>query len=103
MREPDSAHPRMGMHRTEVDGWLAEWRIDRCGIRMISVCDGSDEPLVSFTAASAPDLVQMREQFPELERLWDAIRHAYWRELFGPRDIRVDGSSSRCADPSHCR
>ncbi len=71
----------MGEHRTEVDGWLAEWRIDHQCIRMMVVRNGSEDPLVSFTAASAPDLAYMRDRFPELSRLWDAIRHEYWAEF----------------------
>ena len=75
----------MGEHRTEVDGWLAEWRIDHHQIRMMLVRNGSEKPLLLCTAASAPDLAQMRERFPELSRLWDAIRHEYWAEFTPPR------------------
>jgi hypothetical protein len=32
--------------------------------------------------AAAPDLAEMRERFPKLSRLWDAIRQEYWAELF---------------------
>lgn len=74
----------MSEHRTEVDGWLAVWRIDGYRIRMMLVRNGSEKPLISFNTASAPDLVQMRERFPELSRLWDAIRHAYWTEVAPP-------------------
>lgn len=72
---------KLDEHRTELDGWLAEWRIDCHCIRIMLVRNGSEKPLVSFTVASAPDLVQMREQFPELSRLWDAVRHEYWAEF----------------------
>lgn len=74
----------MDTYRTEMDGWLAEWQIDHYRIRILLVCNGSEKPLVSYTAASAPDLVQMREQFTEMSRLWDAIRHAYWTEVAPP-------------------
>ncbi|WP_330249701.1 hypothetical protein OG874_25730 [Nocardia sp. NBC_00565] len=75
----------MDEYRTEVDGWLAEWRIDHHRIRIMLVCNGSDsKPLASFTPASAPDLAQMRELFPNLSGLWDAIRHEYWAEVFPP-------------------
>ena len=45
------------------------------------------QPLISIsTPAAAPDLVQMREQFPKLSRLWDAIRHEYWLESLAPQE-----------------
>ncbi|WP_433683866.1 hypothetical protein [Nocardia sp. CA-119907] len=72
----------MGEHRTEVDGWLAVWRIDRHRIRMMLVRNlASAETLASFHPARCPDLAQMRERFPKLSRLWDAVRHEYWTEL----------------------
>lgn len=73
-----------GEYRTEVDGATAEWRVDHDCIRITLVRSGTEKPLVSCTAASAPDLVQMREQFPELSRLWNAIRHEYWAEVAPP-------------------
>lgn len=87
----------MDEYRTEVDGWLAEWRIDHHRIRIMLVCNGSDsKPLVCST--SAPDLAQMRELFPKLSRLWDAIRHEYWAEVFRLRDLtRADSFSERQA------
>jgi hypothetical protein len=75
----------MSEYRTEVDGWLAEWRINEYCIRMTLVRKGSEKPLVACVAASAPDLAQMREQFPKLWRLWDAIRHEYWAECAAPQ------------------
>lgn len=32
--------------------------------------------------AAAPDLAEMRERFPKLSGLWDAIRREYWAEFF---------------------
>jgi len=44
-------------------------------------------PLMSApTSATAPDLAQMREQFPKLSALWDAVRHEYWSELRVPQE-----------------
>ncbi|MFI6364433.1 hypothetical protein ACIBG0_16970 [Nocardia sp. NPDC050630] len=76
----------MSEHRTEVDGWQAIWRIDRCCIRMMLVRNLSEsETLISMSSVDvAPDLVQVRERFPELSRLWDAVRHEYWVESLGP-------------------
>lgn len=71
-------------HRTEVDGWSAEWQVDHYRIRITLVRSGAEKPLVSFMAASAPDLRQMRERFPKLSPLWDAIRHEYWAEVAPP-------------------
>lgn len=74
----------MSEHRTEVEGWAADWRIDHHRIRIMLVCNISGQnPLISADApATAPDLARMRERFPHLSPLWDAIRHAYWTEFF---------------------
>ncbi len=79
----------MSEHRTEVDGWEAIWRIDNCCIRMLLVRNLSElDPLISMSSViAAPDLVQVREWFPELARLWDAVRHEYWVESLGPSNI----------------
>ncbi|MEV2220524.1 hypothetical protein AB0E01_11650 [Nocardia vinacea] len=75
----------MNEYRTEVDGWLAVWAIDRHRIRMMLIRNESDPvPLASFTSAAAPDLAQMRERFPKLAKLWDAVRHEYWTEIAAP-------------------
>ena len=76
----------MSEHRTEVNGWQAIWRIDNCCIRMMLVRNLSEsETLISMpSVVAAPDLVQVRERFPELARLWDAVRHEYWVESLGP-------------------
>ncbi|WP_433680075.1 hypothetical protein [Nocardia sp. CA-119907] len=78
----------MSEHRTEVDGWQAIWRLDRQHIRMMLVRNASEsQPLMSVsTVAAAPDLAQMREQFPRLSRLWDAVRHEYWAECLAPQE-----------------
>jgi hypothetical protein len=79
----------MNQHRTELDGWVAEWCLDQqhC-VRILLVHKLSDpKPLASFDLAASPDLAQMREQYPNLSQLWDAIRHQYWSE-FIPRQRR---------------
>ncbi len=77
----------MSEQYTERDGWAARWRLDKHYIRIMVVRRVSDpEPLVSATGpASAPDLAEMRERFPNLSRLWDAIRQEYWSECFTSR------------------
>ncbi|WP_433726239.1 hypothetical protein ACQP0C_32580 [Nocardia sp. CA-129566] len=72
----------MSEYRTEVEGWQVSWRLDHRRIRIMLVCNVFEsEPLISISsAAAAPDLVQVRERFPELARLWDAVRHEYWTE-----------------------
>ncbi|MFI7667698.1 hypothetical protein [Nocardia sp. NPDC049526] len=74
----------MSEHRTEVDSWLAIWRLDHHQIRIIQVHNlFASRALISVpNPDAAPDLVQMREQFPKLSQLWDAIRHEYWTEFF---------------------
>ncbi|WP_433680128.1 hypothetical protein [Nocardia sp. CA-119907] len=78
----------MSEHRTEVDGWQALWCLDYHCIRMMLVRNLFDsEPLMSAASwATAPDLVQMRERFPELSRLWDAVRHEYWTQSLSPQE-----------------
>jgi hypothetical protein len=65
-------------------GWVARWRLERHQIRILLVCNISEDlQLFSVAAlASAPDLVEMRERFPKLSELWDAIRGEYWAEFF---------------------
>ncbi|WP_330252646.1 hypothetical protein OG874_42455 [Nocardia sp. NBC_00565] len=54
----------------------------------------ASELLISVTTpATAPDLVQMREQFPKLSRLWDAIRHEYWLESLAPQEHSQGGKA----------
>lgn len=77
----------MTEYRTECDGWVAAWRPEHTCIRMMHVSTTTSRraPLMAVdTPAAAPDLVIAREQFPNLARLWDAVRHDYWRHLVGP-------------------
>lgn len=78
----------MSEHRTEVDGWQAVWRLDHQCIRIMLVRNlFKSELLMSMPSpTAAPDLVQMREWYPELARLWDAVRHEYWTESLSPRE-----------------
>jgi hypothetical protein len=87
----------MSEHRTEVDGWIAEWRLDHHHIRMMLVCNTSQpQPLLSVTIpAAAPDLAYLREQYPHLSRLWDAIRHQYWAHLLHPASVHTARSETK--------
>lgn len=77
----------MHEHRTEVDDWTAVWLIVRHAPRMMLVSKSSETEALtcSETPITAPDLAQMREQFPRLEKLWDAVQHEFWSELFPPQ------------------
>ncbi|MBF6170723.1 hypothetical protein [Nocardia blacklockiae] len=70
----------VGERSTEAGGWQAVWRLDRHRIRMMAVRRvGGGEVLLSVGVGEvAPDLAQVREWFPELSGLWDAVRHEYW-------------------------
>lgn len=37
--------------------------------------------VLRFDAGNYPDLASARELHPELARLWDAVRHEFWRNL----------------------
>lgn len=91
--------PDMSEHRTEVDGWLALWQLDRHGTRILLVRNlSSSHTLMSATSpTAAPDLAEVRDRFPELSRLWDALRHEYWTAFIAPqanscRTIRTEGT-----------
>ncbi|MFI6312175.1 hypothetical protein ACIBEK_18895 [Nocardia fusca] len=75
-----AVHPHL--RRTRAGDWLAVWRFDHLRIRILRVCDTSGaQTLLSATGlATAPDLADMRERFPELTGLWDAVRHEFWAE-----------------------
>lgn len=72
----------MSDYCTRADGWEAIWQIHHGSIRILLVSNVSDTfTLLSPTMPdNAPDLVQMREDFPKLSPLWDAIRERYWEE-----------------------
>ncbi|MEG8181565.1 hypothetical protein GZH49_23980 [Nocardia terpenica] len=69
--------------RTEVDGIEATWRLYhpfRVGI--MKVYNTSEAlPIIAFDPDQCPDLAQARMTFPKLEKLWDAIRHEFWRSI----------------------
>ncbi|MEV5835089.1 hypothetical protein [Nocardia sp. NPDC052112] len=69
---------------TEVDGWVAHWLLDHHHVRIMLVGNESEtQPLFSAAVlAAVPDLAEMRERFPKLSGLWDAIRREYWAEFF---------------------
>ncbi|WP_433724791.1 hypothetical protein ACQP0C_28345 [Nocardia sp. CA-129566] len=79
----------MRERRTEVDGWVVIWAIDHWRIRIMlvrSVIDSARPLLNADVAAVAPDLADMREKYPNLSRLWDAVRHEFWAEVNTPQE-----------------
>lgn len=79
----------MRERRTEVDGWVAIWEIDHWNIRIMLVRSliDSARPLLNVDVeAAAPDLADMREKYPNLSRLWNAVRHEYWAEVITPQE-----------------
>ncbi|MBF6097791.1 hypothetical protein IU510_06830 [Nocardia cyriacigeorgica] len=77
----------MSEHRSECGGWWAVWRLDRAGIRIMRVdarTPGIPPLLAVDIPTSAPDLASMRERFPDLSPLWDAVRRDYWHVVSTP-------------------
>lgn len=76
----------MSVQHTEVDGWLAVWELYRHEIRMTLVRNTLDnsEPLVACAPATAPDLVEMRDRYPKLARLWDQVHDDFWNAYRRP-------------------
>ncbi|WP_433715733.1 hypothetical protein ACQP2U_18165 [Nocardia sp. CA-084685] len=74
------------LHRTEVDGFCVTWRlVQHHLIAIVAVDNASDASRVaSFCPSNYPDLAHARELFPELARLWDAVRHEFWTKLIPP-------------------
>lgn len=73
---------------TEVNGWVAHWLLDQHRVRIMLVGNESETRRLFSAAvlATAPDLAEMRERFPKLSELWDAIRREYWAEFFTARE-----------------
>ncbi|MFI5779277.1 hypothetical protein [Nocardia sp. NPDC051570] len=66
-------------YRTEADGWSVVWRLDHGAIQILWVARvGEPGPLAVFDPTEPPDLVDMRERWPKLAPLWDAVRREYW-------------------------
>ncbi|MGY1900980.1 hypothetical protein ACW9HR_37055 [Nocardia gipuzkoensis] len=74
------------VRQTEVDGVRVTWRfVHHHLIAIVAVNNAADaSPVVSFSPDNYPDLAQARELFPELTRLWDAIRREFWAKLIPP-------------------
>lgn len=72
------------VRQTEADGLRATWRQFQDDlISIVAVHDVSHAvPIVSFGPGDFPDLARARELFPELTKLWDAIRHDFWTDPF---------------------
>jgi hypothetical protein len=75
------------MRRTEVDGLRATWRLFQGDlISIVAVHDVSGAmPIVSFDPEDFPDLARARELLPEMNKLWDAVRHDFWTKLIPPQ------------------
>ncbi|WP_330231160.1 hypothetical protein OHA40_00910 [Nocardia sp. NBC_00508] len=73
--------------RTEADGLRATWRpFQDHLISIVAVHEASGTtPIVSFGPDDFPDLAQARELLPEMNKLWDAVRHDFWTKLIPPR------------------
>ncbi|ATL66272.1 hypothetical protein [Nocardia terpenica] len=84
-------------HRTEVDGIEATWRLHHPPRAVIiKVYNRSENvPIVAFDAGRCPDLADARARFPDLEKLWDAVRHDFWDQLTPRGWGTVTGDSPR--------
>ncbi|MQY21398.1 hypothetical protein NRB20_45090 [Nocardia sp. RB20] len=84
---------------TEAVGWVAHWSLDRHCVRILSVRNESEiTPLFSVSVlAAAPDLADMRDRYPKLSDLWDAIRSEYWAEFFPTERKPHHGSGFRAS------
>ncbi|WP_040701333.1 hypothetical protein [Nocardia vinacea] len=74
------------LRRTEVDGFCVTWRlVQHHLIAIVAVGKASNaSQIASFCPSNYPDLVRARELFPELTRLWDAVRREFWTNLIPP-------------------
>ncbi|WP_328391466.1 hypothetical protein [Nocardia sp. NBC_00416] len=66
--------------RTVAGEWRAVWCRDQRGIRITEVRHASGARLPIAAGEAAPDLADMRERFPDLAPLWDAVRHHFWTQ-----------------------
>ncbi|NKY58509.1 hypothetical protein [Nocardia flavorosea] len=73
-------HPGGRTHSAELGEWRAVWQRDRNRIRIIRVRNlAQDRTVIAVRDLdTAPDLADMREQFPELAALWDVVRRQFW-------------------------
>ncbi|MFI9534736.1 hypothetical protein ACIG56_15980 [Nocardia fusca] len=79
VREVIADIPRAS-HRN--DGRQAIWRVEGHSIRVVALRSAFDTSATApFRSAHPPDLADMRQRFPELSLLWDAIRHEYRRRF----------------------
>lgn len=91
-----------GERTTRVDGLLAVWRPthdSRKGIEVLAVHDtGAPQEVVTF--APGTDLAEARAQRPGWDRLWDKVRHEFWREVASPAGGAVLSARAN-SHPSH--
>lgn len=68
----------VGAHRRRMDGSIVE------------IPSGTEGVVYFGEADERPDLVQVRRWYPEHEKLWQAVRDAYW-DVIAPRPVpRLD-------------
>lgn len=67
-------------------GYEATWCLSGHAIRILRVRTETGTPLASGGTASELDLADMRDRFPELTPLWDAVRHQFWSQTRAEAD-----------------
>ncbi|MBF6467368.1 hypothetical protein IU427_19585 [Nocardia beijingensis] len=74
------------IRRTEADGLRATWLLfQEHLISIVAVHDVSGSmTIASFGPDDFPDLARARELLPELNGLWDAVRHDFWTRIIPP-------------------
>lgn len=68
----------VAVRRTVVGEQQADWCLAQRTIRILRVRTATGELLAAASPVIAPDLLNMREWFPEPTPLWDAVRHQFW-------------------------
>ena len=87
--QPKSCVAQGRTRTAELGEWRVVWRRDRNRVRIVRLRNTvEDRTVLAVTDPdTAPDLAEMRERFPELGALWDAVRHQFWayalREIGG--------------------
>lgn len=80
----EAVHQRaVPVRATVVGDCEAVWCLSQQMIRILRVRTAIGTPLAFACTDSAPDLAEMRERFPDLTPLWDAVRHQFWSHATG--------------------
>lgn len=83
-RSAGAASKRHAAVRSTVIGDCeALWCLSGQAIRILRVHTATGTTLSVTSAERAPDLADMRERFPGLTPLWDAVRHQFWTHTDG--------------------